>query len=72
MTYQDTRQKVQRERKNVEHLASYTRRENRLAIVGRVIEEQRKDTVTGYEEGEEENAGLEPEKKMKFDLLSFI
>jgi len=39
VTYQETQQKIIRERKNIEHLASYTRRENRLAIVGKMIDE---------------------------------
>lgn len=38
VTYQETQQKIIRERKNIEHLASYTRRENRLAIVGKMID----------------------------------
>ena len=40
VTYQETKQRVVRERKNIEYLSSYTKRENRIATVGRMIDEE--------------------------------
>lgn len=40
VTYQETKQKIVKEKRNIEHLASYTRRENRIAMVGRMLEQE--------------------------------
>lgn len=76
VTYRETQQKIIRERRNIEHLASYTRRENRLAIVGKMIGEEARAGEKGEEAEDEELTdrfyGVGAEKKQKFDLISFL
>jgi hypothetical protein len=77
VTYQETKQRVVRERRNVENLAAYTKRENRIAMVGRMLDEDRdRDRERQAREVEvgqaEEVEGVVPEKRMKFDLITFL
>jgi len=37
ITYQETKEKVVRERKNIELLSAYTKRENRIALMGKLM-----------------------------------
>ena len=38
VTYQESKQRIKKEQKNIEHLSAYTKRENRIAMVGRMME----------------------------------
>jgi hypothetical protein len=80
VTYQESKQKIIQDKKNIEHLAAYTRRENKLALVGRMMDLEKKKKpqkeVEVIEEGGEEEPvvfyGVEPEKKNKFDLINYL
>jgi len=38
VTYQETKQRVVKEKKNIEYLTSYTKRETKIALVGRMLQ----------------------------------
>jgi hypothetical protein len=56
VTYQETKEKIVRERKNVELLSAYTKRETRIALMGKLLEEE-KSKRNGSREEEEDLRG---------------
>ena len=41
ITYQETKEKIVREKRNIELLSAYTKRENKIALTGRLLDQQR-------------------------------
>ena len=40
ITYQETKEKIVREKRNIELLSAYTKRENKIALTGRLLDQQ--------------------------------
>jgi hypothetical protein len=65
---------VVRDKRNIELLSAYTKRENKIALTGRLLEEQRERSRRVERERKEEMDGEEiyskvPEKKTKFNTI---
>jgi hypothetical protein len=41
ITYQETKEKIIRDKRSIELLSAYTKRENKIALTGRLLDEQR-------------------------------
>lgn len=77
-TYRQTKEKVTVEKKNIELLSAYTKRQNKIALTARMIDIQKdkskkssKENKDNVNEGEE-IAGRIPEKKLKFSTIEYI